>query len=120
MNLEQLLNRLKADPVFMEQVTAWKTVPARGAEYVPFPEEMDPRLTAALEKRGIHQLYSHQAEAYRAYLRGEDYVVVTPTASGKTLCYNLPVLSSILRDPDSRALYLFPTKALSRSEEHNV
>ena len=116
MNLEQLLNRLKADPVFMEQVTAWKTVPARGAEYVPFPEEMDPRLTAALEKRGIHQLYSHQAEAYRAYLRGEDYVVVTPTASGKTLCYNLPVLSSILRDPDSRALYLFPTKALSADQ----
>ncbi len=116
MNLEQLLNRLKSDPVFMEQVTCWRTVPPREAVTAPFPEGMDPRLKEALEKRGIHRLYCHQAAAYEAFLKGKDYVVVTPTASGKTLCYNLPVLSSILKDPDSRALYLFPTKALSADQ----
>ena len=116
MNLSQLLEKLKGDPFFMENVTAWRTVPARPARYAPWPEDIDPRLPQALQKHGVHQLYTHQAACVEAAKNGEDYVVVTPTASGKTLCYNIPVLSAILKNPDARALYLFPTKALSADQ----
>ena len=84
--------------------------------YEPFPDSLDPRLLPVLEKRGVHQLYRHQAHAIREVLAGRDVVVVTPTASGKTMCYNLPVLSAILQNDDARALYLFPTKALSADQ----
>ena len=116
MNLTQMLEKLKNNPFFMENVTAWRTVPPREAKYAPWPEGVDPRLPAALGKHGVHQLYTHQAECFAASQAGKDYVVVTPTASGKTLCYNLPVLAEILRNPDARALYLFPTKALSADQ----
>ncbi len=116
MNLEQLLEKLKNDPSFMEQVTAWQELPARRARFAPWPEDLDPRIPPALEKHGIHALYTHQAASYACASQGRDLVVVTPTASGKTLCYNLPVLSAILKDPDARALYLFPTKALSADQ----
>ncbi|MBQ9943182.1 MAG: DEAD/DEAH box helicase [Clostridia bacterium] len=116
MNLSQLLEKLKNDPFFMENVTAWRTLPAREARYAPWPCDIDPRLPHALIKHGVHQLYTHQAECLQAARNGEDYVVVTPTASGKTLCYNIPVLSAILKNPDARALYLFPTKALSADQ----
>ncbi|MBQ6951753.1 MAG: DEAD/DEAH box helicase [Clostridia bacterium] len=116
MNLSQLLERLKSDPFFMENVTAWRTVPARPASYAPWPGDIDPRLPQALAKHGVHQLYTHQAACLEAARQGEDYVVVTPTASGKTLCYNIPVLSAIMKNPDARALYLFPTKALSADQ----
>ena len=86
------------------------------AVYEPFPDSLDPRLLPVLEKRGVHQLYRHQAHAIREVLAGRDVVVVTPTASGKTMCYNLPVLSAILQNDDARALYLFPTKALSADQ----
>ncbi len=72
--------------------------------------------SSALRAKGIEQLYTHQAEAMTHALAGRDVVIITPTASGKTLCYNGPVLSSILRDPSSRALYLFPTKALAQDQ----
>ena len=100
----------------MENVTAWRTVPPRAARYAPWPEGVDPRLPSALAKHGVQQLYTHQAECFAASQQGVDYVVVTPTASGKTLCYNLPVLAEILKNPDARALYLFPTKALSADQ----
>ncbi len=116
MNLAQLLERLRGQEDFMRQVTHWRVIPAREARYAAFPEGIDPRLPEALEKHGIHQLYTHQAACVEAARQGKDYVVVTPTASGKTLCYNLPVLNAILRDPDARALYLFPTKALSADQ----
>ncbi len=115
-NIEQLLDRLRTDPLFMDQVTAWHTLPAKEAKYEAFPDDLDPRIREALQKRGIQALYSHQAEAFRTFVAGKDFVVVTPTASGKTLCYNLPVLSTILKNPDARALYLFPTKALSQDQ----
>ena len=76
----------------------------------------DRRLIDALARRGIDRLYTHQAESLAAVLRRENIVVVTPTASGKTLCYNLPVLQTILDDPEARALYLFPTKALAQDQ----
>ena len=94
----------------------WEELPAREASYAPFPEGIDGRIRAALEKRGVRQLYTHQAHSLRETMAGRDVVVVTPTASGKTMCYNLPVLSAILENQDARALYLFPTKALSADQ----
>jgi DEAD/DEAH box helicase domain-containing protein len=97
-------------------LTALRHFPARTAEHAPFPEDLHPKLRRVLEGRGIEQLFIHQREAYDAVQSGESTVVVTPTASGKTLCYNLPVLDAILKDEDTRALYLFPTKALSQDQ----
>ena len=97
-------------------VTAVRRLPAVDAQYAPFPATLDPRLTAALSSRGVSQLYTHQAEAIDHALAGRHVVVITPTASGKTLCYNAPVLNAILQDHSSRALYLFPTKALAQDQ----
>jgi len=116
MNLEQLLDRWKQDEYFMENVTCWHTIPARPATFGEYPDGLDPRIPSVLAKRGIHKLYTHQASSLAATGEGRDVVVVTPTASGKTMCYNLPVVSAILQNPDARALYLFPTKALSADQ----
>ena len=116
MNLPQLLAWLRRDPSFMSCVTRWEVLPAQPAKYAPFPEGLHPALVMALKSRGIAQLYTHQSEAVAQALAGKSTVVVTPTASGKTLCYNLPVVHSILTDPSARALYLFPTKALAQDQ----
>ena len=113
---EETLERLLADASIAESVAVHRLVPPRPAVTLPIPDWLDPRLTAALSRRGITSLYSHQAEAIDAVRGGEDIVVVTPTASGKSLCYNLPVLQAIADDPAARALYLFPTKALSQDQ----
>src|ERR1041384_4923548 len=84
--------------------------------FADIPESVDPRLRAALERRGITRLYSHQAEAFEAISAGRNVVIVTPTASGKTLCYNLPILDFLLRDESARAMCLFPTKALAEDQ----
>ena len=97
-------------------VTTVRTLPAVEARYAPWPDLVDPRLRAALEARGVSQLYTHQAAALTHALAGDNVVVTTPTASGKTLCYNAPVLSTILSDPAARAIYLFPTKALAQDQ----
>ena len=97
-------------------VTAARRMAAVPAEYAPFPAALDDRLKQALATRGIEQLYTHQAETIEHALAGRHAVVITPTASGKTLCYNAPVLHAILQDPSSRALYLFPTKALAQDQ----
>jgi DEAD/DEAH box helicase domain-containing protein len=97
-------------------VTAVRRLAAVTAQHVAFPEALDGRLRSALESRGMSQLYTHQGEAIEHALAGRHVVVTTPTASGKTLCYNAPVLNSILQDPASRALYLFPTKALAQDQ----
>ncbi len=97
-------------------VTAVRILPARSAVYAPFPAGVDDRLRRALRTRGIEQLYTHQAVAVEHALARRNVVVTTPTASGKTLCYNVPVLSTILRDPSARALYLFPTKARAQDQ----
>ena len=99
-----------------EVVTAVRRLPAVEAAYAPFPDGIDPRLRAAFESRGVRQLYTHQAEAFAHVAAGRNIVVTTPTASGKTLCYNLPVLDRILKQPSTRALYLFPTKALAQDQ----
>ena len=97
-------------------VTAVRRLPAVAAQFAPFPEALDSRLTQALGSRGVEQLYTHQAEAIAHALAGRHTVVITPTASGKTLCYNAPALHAILQDSSSRALYLFPTKALAQDQ----
>ncbi|MBE0564481.1 MAG: DEAD/DEAH box helicase [Krumholzibacteria bacterium] len=120
MNLAQLLDQLRADDRFLRNVTRWEVLPPEPARLAEIPAELDPRLAAVLAGRGIERLYSHQAAAVRLALQGRSLVVPTPTASGKTLCYNLPVLDTILREPQARALYLFPTKALSQDQMHEV
>jgi len=87
--------------------------PAAEAVFEDLPADVDPRLRAALERHGIARLYSHQAEALREIEAGSNVAIVTPTASGKTLCYNLPVLNLLLTDEGARAMYIFPTKALA-------
>jgi len=97
-------------------VRAIRHQPARAAQWAAFPERLNPRLRAALGSRGIDQLYSHQAAAVEHALTGKCVAIVTPTASGKTLCYNLPVVDAILGDSAARAIYLFPTKALAEDQ----
>jgi len=97
-------------------VTAVRRLPAVTARLAPFPDALDERLKQAFRARGIAELYTHQAQVIEHALAGRHTVVITPTASGKTLCYNAPVLDAILRDASSRALYLFPTKALAQDQ----
>lgn len=97
-------------------ITAIRRQPAREAAFAPMPEAVDERVRNVLADRGVEKLYSHQAEAYEKIAAGRNVVVVTPTASGKTLCYNLPVLNALIDDPQATALYLFPTKALSEDQ----
>ncbi len=97
-------------------ITTIKYLPPRPGSFSDYPPGVHPRLVEALKKKGFGSLYSHQSQAWEKIREGNNVVVVTPTASGKTLCYNLPVLDCILRDPSSRAIYLFPTKALSQDQ----
>src|SRR5216684_9010610 len=99
-----------------ELLTAVRHYPAREAQWAEFPEWVHADLRAAYGEKGIKKLYTHQAEAAEAVHAGKNVVIVTPTASGKTLCYNLPVIDAILKNSDSRALYLFPTKALAQDQ----
>jgi DEAD/DEAH box helicase domain-containing protein len=101
---------------FQGDVTLDHVIPASDARFAPLPDDLRPELARALAGRGVERLYSHQADAYNAVRRGRHLVVVTPTASGKTLCYNLPVLQRLLQQPERRALYLFPTKALAQDQ----
>lgn len=115
-SMEEWLEQLRHRPEIMENVTYWHTIPARPARTVPMPPDVHPKLVRALAERGIRELYTHQAAAFRSVAAGRHVVTVTPTASGKTLCYNLPVLQTILQDESARALYIFPTKALAQDQ----
>ena len=113
---EAVLERLLEEPSLARGVIHHEVLPAREAEFAPFPDWVDPRIRAGLASRGISELYTHQAAAIDAVHAGQDVVVVTPTASGKTLCYAVPVLQAITEDAASRALFLFPTKALGQDQ----
>ena len=114
--VREIVKELTSRDRTSETVTAVEHTPAREAQYVPLPDWVRPELAEVYRAKGVVQLYSHQAEAAERIRRGKNTVVVTPTASGKTLCYNLPILNAILENPDTRALYLFPTKALAQDQ----
>lgn len=116
MAVEHTLNRLRLDGKFMKNVAAWQRMPARPARTAEFPQGLNPVLVGALRQRGLAPLYTHQARAVQSALAGENVVVVTGTASGKTMCYNLPVLNTLLAKSGATALYLFPTKALAQDQ----
>ncbi len=110
--LEALIERYRKEEV----LTSVRQIPARNAEFRPMPGWVTSDLSEAYRGKGIKELYSHQAVTAELIRQGKNVVVVTPTASGKTLCYNLPVLNALLENPDTRALYLFPTKALAQDQ----
>ena len=110
------LDELRASPFVAGRLAHEEVIPARPARWGIWPGTLHPQMISALRATGMERPYSHQAEAVSAALAGEDVVVVTPTASGKSLCYVLPVLDHWLRDPEARALWLFPTKALAQDQ----
>ena len=116
MTIDQILDVIRNNPGIYLNVTHWEKIPARPAVFSDFPDAIHPDLVKILQDRGIKKLYSHQASAIENILAGKNVVIVTPTASGKTLCYNIPVLNRLITDKESRALYLFPTKALSQDQ----
>src|SRR5216117_193776 len=111
-----ILDDLLTSPSTGPCITATRHFPPRPPVPVPFPCSLYPRVGEALRARGIEELYSHQARAWELIQKGQHVVIVTPTASGKTLCYNLPALQALVHQPDARVLYLFPTKALAQDQ----
>lgn len=118
--LDDLLAQMRLDGEFVSNVTSWRVLEARPARYAEYPPTLHPRLKKWLARQGVESLYRHQAQAVQHVLDGRNVVVVTPTASGKTLCYNLPVLDTLLNEPAARALYIFPTKALAHDQLDNI
>ncbi|NLH06312.1 MAG: DEAD/DEAH box helicase, partial [Chloroflexi bacterium] len=116
MDLQQLLDELRFSPSFMDNVAAWVRIPARAARYAEFPAALDARLVDLVRRCGMSPLYVHQAQAIEAVLAGQNVVLVTGTASGKSLAYHLPAIQNVLHDPRAAALYLFPTKALAQDQ----
>jgi DEAD/DEAH box helicase domain-containing protein len=109
-----------ADLLEGEEVVYSGIEPPREPKLEPLPDDLDPRVASALVATGVTSLYRHQAEAWDAARRGENVVVTTGTASGKSLAFNLPVLDAIAREPKTRALYLYPTKALSQDQARSL
>ncbi|MBN2196385.1 MAG: DEAD/DEAH box helicase [Polyangiaceae bacterium] len=101
-------------------LTAEHDIPAQAATEAPLPNGLHPAITPALAARGIRSLYAHQAAAIEATLAGRHVVIATPTASGKTLCFHLPVLQALAEDPSATSIFVYPTKALSRDQEHSL
>lgn len=118
--VDQVLEQWRHERRVWSNVVLDELLEGTTAKTAPIPETMDARLKAALHARGMTSLYTHQAKAFELATSGRDFVVATPTASGKSLCYVLPVLQALAQSPDSRALFLFPTKALSRDQEESL
>ncbi|MDE0896737.1 MAG: DEAD/DEAH box helicase, partial [Planctomycetota bacterium] len=115
--VEDVVDALQADPELRDSFRHWRRIPARPVQLEPFPEDLDARLVAVLKRQGYDGLYGHQARAIRAALDGQDVLITTPTASGKTLAYTLPVMQRLLETRGrARSLWLFPTKALSQDQ----
>lgn len=116
MDVQTFLQHLTRQPFYAGQIAHLEHIPRRSARYGALRTALHPDLQAQLRGQGIDRLYAHQAEAVNAALAGRHVMVVTATASGKTLCYNLPTLEAILKQPTARALYLYPTKALAQDQ----
>jgi DEAD/DEAH box helicase domain-containing protein len=119
-NIEEMIGLFQNDSQFKNNIAHWETIPAKEAKTAAFPSGLHKELEKTLKNRGIEALYTHQYEAFKRATAKENFVVVTPTASGKTLCYNLPVLQEIVENENSRALYLFPTKALAQDQKSEL
>ncbi len=119
-SLTDILEELKINEQYKENIVSWRTLDEMPPKTTPFPEDLHPFIKAALNQKGICELYTHQKEAYETVMQGNSIVAVTPTASGKTLCYNLPVIQKILQNPEARALYIFPTKALAQDQKSEI
>ncbi|KAA0562670.1 DEAD/DEAH box helicase [Bacillus sp. CH30_1T] len=119
-NLQQLIEHFKKDDDFNKQIVHWHTIDEKTAQLVDLPLEINGKIKNALQIRGIEKLYTHQHSAFKLAMEGKSFTAVTPTASGKTLCYNLPVLQTIMDNPDARALYIFPTKALAQDQKSEL
>jgi len=117
MTVRENLDAILASPEFAPHIIVNRLLPAMEGDYAPFPADLDGRIAVILQKMGINTLYTHQVEVWERVQEGKNVVVVTPTASGKTLCYNLPCLQALLADESARCLYLFPTKALSQDQQ---
>jgi DEAD/DEAH box helicase domain-containing protein len=115
-NLIKSLEMLREISLKNDSLRAIKHLPAQEGSYQDYPKEIHPGLIKAFREKGFERLYTHQYSSWEALQQGKNVVVVTPTASGKTLCYNMPVLDSMLKNPSARALYLFPTKALANDQ----
>ena len=120
LTLEEWIARIKKNKSFNANAAAVVEIPPQSGDFEEYPSWVNKRLRDVLARRGMERLYRHQAQAVRFVRNGQDVVLVTPTASGKTLCYNLPVLERILDEPQTRALYIFPTKALAQDQMHEV
>jgi len=120
MNPERFLTRMRRHPDYRDQIVHIEEIAAREAAYGELDMPLPARLTQALEEQGISALYRHQTEAIDAAREGRHIIVTTPTASGKSLCYNAPVLETLLLEPEARALYLFPTKALAQDQRGKI
>lgn len=119
-SLQSIIEDIKLQENIRENIVHWQTIKAKPAINEALPEDLHPKLVEALKKKGIGQLYIHQRTAFDYVQQQKSIVAVTPTASGKTLCYNLPVLQTILNNPEARALYIFPTKALAQDQKSEI
>ncbi|RSK27342.1 DEAD/DEAH box helicase [Bacillus sp. HMF5848] len=119
-SLQDIILELKTNKSIKKNIVHWHTIEEKPASFVDIPDTVDFRLKTALHKRGIRTLYSHQSLAFNYASIQQDFTAVTPTASGKTLCYNLPVLQTIIKNDEARALYLFPTKALAQDQKSEL
>ncbi|HEY5039830.1 MAG TPA: DEAD/DEAH box helicase, partial [bacterium] len=115
-SLSQLLAQLKSREDLRDRIKHVEILAAQRAQYHAWPKTLLPDLIKVMEKSGYEALWTHQAHAIEALHRGVHVGITTPTASGKTLCFNLPVIQSILKDPSTRALYLYPMKALAQDQ----
>lgn len=115
--ISQLVDEWQYDEEMKQNIVAMHTIDEKQAQYADFPSNLHPSIIKALHGRGIEQLYIHQRQAFDYAQQQKHFTAITPTASGKSYCYHLPVLQQILEDRSSRAIYLFPTKALAQDRE---
>ncbi len=114
--IKSILSRWRTHPTIAENVVEWRVLAQKPADLMDYPPQLSPELADILRAQGIASLYTHQALAYEKVTNGENLAVVSGTASGKTFCYNLPIIDSLLKHPEGKALYLFPTKALAQDQ----
>jgi DEAD/DEAH box helicase domain-containing protein len=120
MSITRLVSHWKAEATIGPNIVASRTIPQRTSKYQDLPEGLHPRLSKALKHAGIQNIYTHQREVWDRVMAGENPVIVTGTASGKTLAYSLPILDTLVKQPFSRALFLFPTKALAQDQQNKL